>query len=667
MQNKNELLQILILLVLGLFIYYVVWPWGKSLDASGMSQEEFWEMISKWVVFGGGLLLGLTYLVISSAVKVPADKYGIMEWHFPLSPKLPEGRNIATRIEWPNFKVIPTIKRDLYNYSEPLKKLRIDFSIGFPWFYNEDMKQEVWKTKYHYCCRWKPWPRWLRIKFRRQGTQAQILRPGWNFPFLINVFGKVEFRDMPEIPEDKRGVVIAKDGIHLRRGVMTRIHVECNHFTNAEAFLEGGGETGPQIETLSHGRKLINEKLFKIELFEKTEIGIVKRPKLGHHHEEEVDWSQIGIVTVKIGSEIPDEEDRVIALKPEPVGDYKTHDNFQDLVTWQKMGGEMGIQPQLVEPGGYYLHPYAIELEKTWATYIKEGQVGVVISNIGESPAADGSDYIEEWVQIDGKEMRVPVIKKKTDSQTGKPEYKRGITEKVLSVGFHFIHPVANQVQIVDTTPINLKWTKERQPIYNFDPVRITTKDRFYLEISVEIGIIIEGKNAAKMIAISDSEEELIRDTIHPRLNSTLVDIALKTNIDRIMNNISAFKKHIKKALDKAVEGRFASIIYLEISEIDFKKDPNAQEYLALFTREVSAKREIPVLEQEALTEGKRIEVMKQRGLADAARIKERGRALNEVTREGEGQIAASVQKLIASGSLDFSGALTAISKMLGK
>ena len=64
------------------------------------------------------------------------------------------------------------------------------------------------------------------------------------------------------IPEDFIGVVESRDGAPLSNGNIIGMHVNCDTFQDARAFLVGGGQRGPQGLVIPEGSYRINKLLF---------------------------------------------------------------------------------------------------------------------------------------------------------------------------------------------------------------------------------------------------------------------------------------------------------------------------------------------------------------------------------------------------------------------
>ncbi len=121
------------------------------------------------------------------------------------------------------------------------------------------------------------------------------------------------------IPENFIGVVESRDGQPLSDGNIIGKHVDCDMFQNARAFLEGGGQRGPQAMVIPEGSYRINTLLFRVSNEIITDI---KK-------------DQIGVVEALGGSPIPN--GRVLAK-------HVDCNTFQDAHGFLAGGGERGPQ-----------------------------------------------------------------------------------------------------------------------------------------------------------------------------------------------------------------------------------------------------------------------------------------------------------------------------------
>jgi len=117
------------------------------------------------------------------------------------------------------------------------------------------------------------------------GPQARILAPGFHFEPLINVLYTVD-TSQPEIDiqQGKVGVLAARDGAALRFGqaIADPFSAELgSNMLDAERFLNGGGQRGPQLSVLTPGRYRLNRYLWDVNIVDAVEVpagyvGVVK-------------------------------------------------------------------------------------------------------------------------------------------------------------------------------------------------------------------------------------------------------------------------------------------------------------------------------------------------------------------------------------------------------
>ena len=120
------------------------------------------------------------------------------------------------------------------------------------------------------------------------------------------------------VPPGKVGCVEACDGKPLQSGRIVAQLVTCDAFQDARAFLQNGGQRGPQIGLIPPGTYRINTLLFSVTL---TDIAVPP--------------GQVGVIEARDG--IPLSGGRVIARHVEC-------DSFQDGPAFIAGGGERGPQ-----------------------------------------------------------------------------------------------------------------------------------------------------------------------------------------------------------------------------------------------------------------------------------------------------------------------------------
>jgi uncharacterized membrane protein YqiK len=120
-----------------------------------------------------------------------------------------------------------------------------------------------------------------------RGPQMGVIPPG---TYRINtLLFTVSVVDAVVIPPGKIGVVEARDGKPLARGRVIARYVDCDSFQNAQAFMEGGGERGPQAAVIAPGTYRLNPFLFSVQLADAIDIPDNK----------------VGVVTTREGAPLP--------------------------------------------------------------------------------------------------------------------------------------------------------------------------------------------------------------------------------------------------------------------------------------------------------------------------------------------------------------------------
>lgn len=173
----------------------------------------------------------------------------------------------------------------------------------------------------------------------QKGPQAEILSPGFHFRFLLNILYDVAQFPVIEIPADKYGYIMAKDGVQLKEGQYLAEAWSEDKFKemlNAEYFLKNGGQKGPQLTVLPPGSYRLNLYLFKIVLQDSTDIpagfvGVIKS-----NVQESLKWQM---------AEVP-------------------RDLAGSLVVPLVKKGSVGVWDEPLPPGRYYLNRSAYNVTK---------------------------------------------------------------------------------------------------------------------------------------------------------------------------------------------------------------------------------------------------------------------------------------------------------------
>lgn len=327
------------------------------------------------------------------------------------------------------------------------------------------------------------------VKFLEQGgIRGKQLRFLTNGTFKIHPeLFKITKIMKTFIPEGKIGVITATDGNTLVLGQLLGKSVnDHENFQNAEIFLKNNGQKGPQTDFLRPGTYNINTEIFQVEIRDAISIG----------------ENEIGIVDARDGQ--PMKRDEVVVSTPEG------HNNFQDGQKFLDNGGKRGPQESILTPGMYYINPYLFSVSKRKQTVVHQGEVGVLISNIGKDP---GEFTPADDLSSEDKGKARHVV----------PKGFRGIQKEVLGPGAYNINPLVYSVLIIPTITRSVDWSAEKGKQSNvanrFDPFQVISHDGFPMQVEVRCQYRILPEHAPYVVQKIGSIEELESNVIHPQID----------------------------------------------------------------------------------------------------------------------------------------------------
>ncbi len=319
-----------------------------------------------------------------------------------------------------------------------------------------------------------------------RGKQLRFLTNGTFkiHPYLFKVYKiKKTF-----VPEGSIGVVTAADGAGMQ-GLLAKSVQGHDNFQKAETFLKNGGQKGPQIDFLRPGTYNINTEIFKVEIREAVKIG----------------ENEIGVVEAKDGQ--PMDSHDVVVTTPEG------HSNFQNGQAFLDKGGKRGPQESILTPGTYYINPYLFSVTKRKQIIINQGEVGVLISNIGKDPSEFKEDSAVPGEDAsDAKGITRHVM----------PVGFRGIQREVLGPGAYNMNPLAYTVIVIPTVTRSVEWSAEAKPTSgaaSFDPFQVVSHDGFPMQVEVRCQYRILPENAPYVVQKIGSVAQLESNVIHPQID----------------------------------------------------------------------------------------------------------------------------------------------------
>lgn len=311
------------------------------------------------------------------------------------------------------------------------------------------------------------------------GYQAKPLAPGIYFWYWIWQYD-ITLQPLTIIPTGKIGLILAKDGKELETGSILARKIECDGFQDTESFLKNGGRKGRQTAVITAGSYRINTFLFEVVITEITEI-----------HE-----NMVGIITTMDGASI---EAGQIAGKS-----IDGHNNFQDADTFLNRGGNKGLQQQVILAGSYNLNPWFVKVEEIHMTEIPIGNVGVVISYVGE-----------EGVDVSGTEFKHGNIVSKG--------YK-GVWAEAFGPGKYPVNTYVQKIEVVPTTNLVLNWASARSESHQLDKnlstITVRSKDGFPFNLDVSQIIHIPNYEAPKVIARFGNMNNLVSQVLEPTIGN---------------------------------------------------------------------------------------------------------------------------------------------------
>jgi len=448
-----------------------------------------------------------------------------------------------------------------------------------------------------------------------KGPQVQILPPG---TYRVNTaLFKVMIQKAVVISAGDIGLVTSMDGQSIPYGRLLAQHV-ANHskFENGQAFLDNGGQRGPQINVLLPGTYRINTQLFKVTIQPATVIPA----------------SKVGLVTALDGEQLPNRE--YVAKHVEG------HADFQNAPAFLSSGGQRGPQLDVLRPGTYYINPLMFKVDLDDVTVVERGQVAVVVSNVGEEPTP---------------EMVASYAPQGGDGQTGTqeryvvPQGYRGIQQDVVGPGRYYFNKRAFIAYIIDTTNITIDWDAEQTT--KFNPIKVISKDGFPIEVSVKVVVRVRPDQAPYMVAKIGSIDNLIQHVIHPMIDSSFRNQASSTSAMNFMQDRQDEQRKAESRAQDELKRYHVECVSVLICQINLPQDLMDTQTRKIIAEQqkamYNAQREAE--EQRAATEKKRAEADQQPKLVEAeigVKIAEQNKAKVIVTAQAEGES----KRLVAEG-----------------
>lgn len=385
------------------------------------------------------------------------------------------------------------------------------------------------------------------------GYQPNVLRAGVHFktPFKY----KVKKVRLVTIPQGQIGYVFARSGESLADGqTLGKVVNESKSFQDVIAFLNNGGQKGPQRQILREGTYAFNLAQFIIitkdkvhSIFtskdESAQIEtmrsdllrvngflpvVISSSKNLELEEDELGNTlktkdTIGIVTVNEGP-TPDNGAIIAPIVGEGITNEFYHNNFQEPEKFLAANGRKGKQMQVLTDGIYFINRLFANVDIVPKSIIDIGYVGVVVSYFGDKGEdVSGSGYSHGELVEQGK---------------------KGIWKESMMPGKYPFNTYAGKIVPVPTTNVILKWISGQSGDHKLDDnlkeISLITKDAFEPNLPLTVVFNIDYRKASSVIQRFGDIKMLIEQSLDPMIAGYFKNIGqTKTLIELVQDRSS--------------------------------------------------------------------------------------------------------------------------------
>jgi len=484
-------------------------------------------VLGHWRLIAGALaaiILVLRYrwvLALCGVIIVPDDSVGVMTKKFVLfgrNRRLPAGRIVALNGEagyqadtlppglhlglWPWQYSVELVK---FFTVPPGKVGCVEACDGEPLPSGRIVAQLV------PCDSFQDSRAFLQNKGQR-GPQMGVIPPG---TYRINsLLFTVTLNDAIVVPPGKIGVIEARDGKPLCDGRVIARHVDCDSFQDAPAFMDGGGERGPQMAIIAPGTYRINPFLFSVQLADAVDIPDNK----------------VGVVTTREGFSLPAGE-----IAGPVIGG---HNMFQSPQVFVDGKGGKGLQEQVLLAGRYFINPRFATIEMVDMTEVPIAHVGVVIAYVGK----------------EGKDVTGDAFRHGNLVSRG----EKGVWVEPLDPGKYPVNPYTHKVTNVPTANVVLNWATGKTEAHRLDAnlstITVRSADGFKFNLDVSQIIHIPRNDAPKVIARFGDMSALVTQVLEPTIGNYFRNAAQGSDIIDFLKNRSVRQGEARDAISIALK-----------------------------------------------------------------------------------------------------------------
>ena len=394
------------------------------------------------------------------------------------------------------------------------------------------------------------------------GYQPQIIRGGIHF--LSPLMYKVHICPLVTVPQGQIAYVFARDGKPLEpTQTLCKVVPESNNFQNTKAFLQNGGQRGPQRGIIREGTYAFNlaqfiimtkDRMYYLPMGTRAEEStIINMAELLKERDgfkpiviKGTD-DKVGIVTVHDGLSLNKEDIIAPAVGTDPNKPETYHNNFQDPEKFLKAGGYRGRQYQVLVEGTYFINRFFATVEFIDKTIISVGFVGVVVSFIGERGIDSTGDEYKHGELVE--------------------KGYRGVWAEPLMPGKYAFNTYSGTIIRVPTTNIILKWISNQTGSHNFDEnlteVSLITKDAFEPSLPLSVVMHIDYKKAPLVIQRFGDIKMLVDQTLDPMVSAYFKNIGQTKTLIQLIQE----RNEIQKTSSNEMKAKFEHY-NLELEEV---------------------------------------------------------------------------------------------------
>ncbi|MDM8543834.1 SPFH domain-containing protein [Desulfococcaceae bacterium HSG9] len=364
------------------------------------------------------------------------------------------------------------------------------------------------------------------------------------------------------------------------------------------------GEMGPQAEILPPGFQF---RLLLNVLYDVEDVAVVDVPV-----------GMYGFITARDGASLRKWQYLAEAW---PKDKFK---NMLDATYFLTHGGQKGPQLTVLPPGKYRLNKYLFQVKNQKSTDIRAGFVGVVKSNIQETPKLELAEVSHELAGS----LAVPLVKKGS----------MGIWNEAYPPGRYRLNRTAYNVTEVDTRVqtwtymggydrryIDLKVTQEGKivqkersekiivPEKAADSAIFTRMEGWLVPQELRIQVQVEPKDAPFLVASVGSLSAAEDKVVTPSIRSVVRNICAA---EKVLSLIDENRPMVEQRIETAVvpEGRKAGITIKDVRLVDSVVPP---ELLVARLREQLAGQLEETFKKEKDAQDQRIRTEKARATAN--------------------------------------------------